>query len=163
MPSFRIRQRIVAVLTPFKNDRPVLFFFSTLILDFMFTIVGLAVVGPKWEMNSIYKSLWENRSYLTFVAFWLLNLVYIPIMFVFAEAKQSYRRKPGPWHAMLSSLFSAIIIYLALWRLYYGAIGWGIVLGCNYLSSVNACYANASSNPIIGLLNFLFPTSFLNA
>jgi hypothetical protein len=110
-------------------------------------------------MNPIYKSLWENGSYLTFVAYWLLNLVFIPIMFVFAKAKQSYRRKPG--YAMLANLFTVIIVYLALWRLYYGAIGWSIVLGCNYLSSVDACYAYASSSPIIGLLNFLFPPSFL--
>jgi hypothetical protein len=123
-------------------------------LDFIFTIIGLILVGPRWEMNQAYRSEWESGNYLMFLGFWLLGgSLYLMVAYLFIRVKRFFRSME---QVIALVLLNAAILYIVLGKLYWGAIGWSITLGCNYYSTVAACSAILSSSPVVQLLNVLF-------
>ena len=133
-----------------------------MILDFVLTTVGIAAVGPMWEMNPLYRSLWENEQFLTYIGYWVLAVLgYSLIMYLFARGKELFRTRPH--YGKIPKVLTALILYFSFQKLYFGAIGWSITLGCDYFSSINGCIAYISSNPglslLFAVLNLVFPAS----
>jgi len=144
------------MLNPVRTDRTIQLLFSTVLLDCLFTTLGLIAIGPKWESNQLYKSEWENRQYALFVGTWVLDgIAYLIVAYSFVGLK-GFLTSRAP-NSLPLAVVNAVIIYAALWTLYHGPLGWGTALACNYVSSVDACYAYTSSSPVFRALNFLFP------
>jgi len=126
------------------------------LLDCLLTTIGLIVIGPKWESNRLYKSEWENMQYVLFVGTWILDgIAYATLAYCFVGLKGFFRSR-GP-NSLPLAFVNAVVIYAVLWTLYHGPLGWSTALVCNYVSSVDACYAYTVSSPVFGALNFLFP------
>ena len=144
------------MLNPVRTDRTTQFLFSTVLLDCLLTTIGLIVIGPKWESNQLYKSEWENMQYALFVGTWVLDgIAYVILAYSFIGLK-GFLKSRAP-NSLSLAVVNAVIVYAILWTLYHGPLGWSTALACNYVSSVDACYAYASSSPVFGALNFLFP------
>jgi hypothetical protein len=95
-------------------------------------------------------------QYALFVGTWVLDgIAYVILAYCFVGLKGFFRsRDPGSFSLRV---VNAVIIYAALWTLYQGPLGWSTALACNYVSSIDACYAYTSSSPVFSALNFLFP------
>jgi len=150
-----VRQTIFSILKLLRHDKTVLFFFATVFLDFSLTTIGLIVVGPRWENNSLYKTWWQSGQYLTYFAYWFVRgfLWYAIVMYAFARVKGVLSEAN---YATSSKFLNLSVLYVAIGKLFWGGFGWGITLGCNYLSSIQACNAYLSSNTLVGVLVVIF-------
>ena len=135
-----IRQTIAKMLNPVRTDRTTQFLFSTVLLDCLLTTLGLIVIGPKWESNQLYRSEWENMQYALFVGTWVLDrIAYVILAYSFIGLKGFLKRRAP--NLLSLAVVNAVIVYAILWTLYHGPLGWSTALACNYVSSVDACYA----------------------
>jgi hypothetical protein len=88
------------------------------------------------------------------LGFWLLGgSLYLIVAYLFIRVKRFFRSME---QVIPLVLLNSAILYIVLGKLYWGAIGWGITLGCNYYSTVAACSAILSSSPFVQLSNVFF-------
>ena len=148
----RVRSGIRACERSLARDRLSQYLLVTVALDFAFTTIGMATLGPRWEVNPLYRIPWQNGDYLEYLWNWgylgflfpgLLILVSAPIKLFFHETRYT-----------LGLLFvNLAILYVATNRLYNGPVLWSMALGCNYSTTISSCVAAIRSSPA---LSFLF-------